>query len=145
MDKTVFLMGGRYTSEKIRPLLNEVIEKHITEYGANSFFVGHRGNFDRICLGALRELKEKYPSIMLYLVEPYALTKPKAEAPQGFELYYPEIERVPLPLAIVEANKQMVKTSDYLIICPSGAGNSKRICEYAQRREKKGLIKVTVL
>ena len=111
MSAKVFLIGGRYTNEKIRPLLYEAIEKHIIEYGVNSFFVGHRGNFDRICLGVLRELKEKYPSIMLYQVEPYALTKSKTEAPEGFELYYPEIERVPLSLAIVEANKQMIKTA----------------------------------
>ena len=93
----------------------------------------------------LRELREKYPSIKLYQVEPYALTQPNAEAPQGFELYYPEIERVPLPLAIVEANKQMVKTCGYLIICPSAVGNSRKIMEMAKKREKKGLIKVTVI
>lgn len=141
----VFLMGGRFTSEKIRPLLYKAIEKHITEYGANTYYVGHRGNFDRMCMGVLKELKEKYPSIMLYLVEPYALSQPKIEAPQGFELYYPEIEKVPLRLAIVQANKYMVQHSDYLVICPSAVGNSRRLLEFAQRREKKGLIKVTVI
>ena len=82
---------------------------------------------------------------MLYLVEPYALTQPNAEAPKGFALFYPEIEKVPLPLAIVEVNKQMVKTSDYLIICPSAVGNNRKLLEFAQKREKKGLIKVTVI
>ncbi len=141
----VFLMGGRFTSEKIRPLLYEAIEKHITEYGANSFFVGSRGAFDSLAIGVLRELKEQYPHIMLYQIEPYALTKPNAEAPQGFALYYPNIEKVPLPLAIVEANKQIVKTSDYLIICPSAVGNSRKLLEFAQKREKKGLIKITLI
>ena len=138
-------MGGRYTSEKVRLPLKAAIEKHINEYGANAFYVGHRGNFDRMCMGILSEVKEKYPSIMLYQVEPYALSQPKIEAPQGFALYYPEIEHVPLPLAIVQANRYMVKNSDYLIACPSAAGNSRKICEYAQRREKKGLLKVTLL
>ena len=81
----------------------------------------------------LRELREKYPSIKLYLVEPYALSQPKIEAPQGFALYYPNIENVPLPLVIVEANKQMVKTCDYLIICPSAVGNSRKIMEMAKK------------
>ena len=133
----VFLMGGRYTSSKAEQPLKQAIEKHRTEYGANSFFVGHRGNFDRMCMGVLRELKEKYQNIMLYQVEPYALTQPNAEAPQGFELYYPEIEKVPLPLAIVEANKQMVKTCDYLIICPSAVGNSRKIMEMAKKKREK--------
>ena len=88
-------------------------------------------------MGVLRELKEKYQNIMLYQVEPYALTQPNAEAPQGFELYYPEIEKVPLPLAIVEANKQMVKTCDYLIICPSAVGNSRKIMEMAKKKREK--------
>lgn len=82
---------------------------------------------------------------MLYQVEPYALTQSKIEVPQGFEIYYPEIEHVPLPLAIVQANRYMVKNSDYLIISPSAVGNSRKICEYAQKREKKGLIKITVI
>ena len=145
MSSRVFLIGSRYTSEKIRPLLSTSIEKHITGYGANSLYVGYRGDFDRMCLGVLRQLKEKYPSIMLYLVEPYAFSQPKIEAPQGFALYYPNIENVPLPLAIVEANKQMVKTCDYLIICPSAVGNSRKIMEMAKKIEKKGLIKVTVI
>ena len=82
---------------------------------------------------------------MLYQVEPYALTKPNAEAPKGFALYYPEIEKVPLKLAIVQANMYMLQHSNYLIICPSAVGNSRKILEMAKKREKKGLIKVTVI
>lgn len=39
----------------------------------------------------------------------------------------------------------MVQHSDYLIICPSAVGNPRKIFEMAQKREKKGLIKVTVI
>ena len=38
----------------------------------------------------------------------------------------------------------MIEHSDFLIANP-GIGNSRKIVEYAQRREKKGLIKVTTL
>ncbi len=138
-------MGGRYTSDKVREPLKEAIEKHIIEYGANAFYVGYRGNFDRMCIGVLRELREKNHSIILYIVEPYALTKPKIEAPQGFTLFYPEIEHVPLPYAIVSSNRYMVQYCEYLIICPSAVGNSRKIVEFAQRREKQGLIKITLL
>ena len=61
MSSRVFLIGSRYTSEKIRPLLSTAIEKHITEYGANAFYVGHRGNFDRICFGVFKGIKRKIP------------------------------------------------------------------------------------
>ena len=38
----------------------------------------------------------------------------------------------------------MVQHSDYLISYP-GTGNSRKLVDYAQGREKKGLIKVTLI
>ena len=54
------------------------------------------------------------------------------------------LEKVPMRYAIVQANRYMVQHSDYLIAYP-GMGNSRKIVEYAQGREKKGLIKVTLI
>ena len=48
--------------------------------------------------------------------------------------------------AIVQANSYMIQKSDYLIsYCHDIARNTQRFVEYAQRREKKGLIKITLL
>ena len=92
------------------------------------------------------ELKKRYPDIVLYLLAPYALTQ-KRDVPVNFDgSFYPEgLEKVPFRYAIVQANKYMVQNSDYLISYCHHIGNTRNIVEYAQRREKKGLIKVTLL
>lgn len=143
--KSCFFIGSRYTSEDIKVLLEKAIEKHIREYYVTTFTVGHYGNFDRMVIWALREAKKRHADIKLYLLAPYALTQ-KIEIPKGFDdsLYPDGLEKVPFRLAIIQANRYMVKNSDYLISYP-GFGNSRRILEYAQSLEKRGLIKVTLL
>ena len=145
-DKTCFFIGNRHAPSNIKEQLAEVIEKHITEYGVTSFTVGHYGNFDSMVIGVLREVKKRHTDIELYLLSPYALTQ-KTEVPNGFDgtLYPDGLERVPLKVAIPQANRYMVQNSDYLIAYSHYIGNTRNIVEYAQRLEKKGLIKVTLL
>lgn len=140
-------MGNRHAPTSIKEHLTAVVEQHITEYGVTTLIVGRYGDFDSLARGVLRELKKSYPDIKLYLLAPYALDQ-KTETPEGFDgTMYPEgMETVPKPLAIVQANRKMIECSDYLIsYCHYTTGNTHKIVEYAQRREKKGLIKVTLL
>ena len=143
--KTCFFIGSRHATSHIQPQLAEAVEKHITEYCVTTFTVGHYGGFDSLVISVLKETKKQYPHIKLYLLAPYALSQNR-ETPEWFNgTFYPEgLERVPLRYAIVQANRHMIQHSDYLISYP-GVGNSRRIVEYAQRLEKKGLIKVTLL
>lgn len=144
-EKSCFFIGSRYSSGDIREQVVEVVEKHIVEYGVTTFTVGHYGDFDILVRGVLREVKERHANIKLYLLAPYALNQ-KRDVPERFNgTYYPEgLEKVPFRYAIVKANRLMVETSDYLIAHP-GFGNSRTLVEYAQKREKKGLIKVTLV
>ena len=144
---TCFFIGSRHAPSSIKEVLIEVTEKHITDYNVTTFTVGHYGGFDSLVISALKELKKKYTNINLYLLFPYALTQKSIEIPDGFSSIYPDgLEHVPLRLAIVQANMLSVRANDYLIAYPSAVGNSRKICEYAQKLEKKGLIKkVTVL
>ena len=143
--KTCFFIGSRHTPSRIQPQLAEAVDKHIIEYGVTSFTVGHYGSFDSLVIGVLNEAKKQYSHIKLYLLAPYALNQNR-EASEGFDgTFYPEgLEKVPMRYAIVQANRYMVQNSNYLISYP-GVGNSRKIVEYAQGREKKGLIKVTLL
>ncbi len=82
---------------------------------------------------------------MLQLVLPYHPVERPIEAPDGYDgTYYPEgLEIVPRQYAIVQANKIMVDTSDWLVAyVRHGASNSKKMLEYAQRRAMKGLIQI---
>lgn len=139
-------MGNRHTPSSIREQLIEVVKQHITEYGVNTFTVGHYGGFDYMVQGVLSEAKTRHTDIELYLLAPYALTQ-KRDIPESFDgSFYPEgLEKVPFRYAIVQANKYMIQNSDYLITYCHHIGNTRNIVEYAQRREKKGLIKVTLL
>lgn len=139
-------MGNRHTPSSITDQLTEAVKRHITEYGVTTFTVGRYGNFDSLVTGVLRDLKKQYTNIKLYLLAPYALTQ-KTDVPIDFDgTFFPEgLEKVPLRYAIVQANKYMVQHSNYLITYCHHVGNTRNIVEYAQRREKKGLIKVTLL
>lgn len=140
-------MGNRYAPQSIKGELAEIIEQHITDYGVNTFIVGKYGNFDQLAKGVLRESKHKHADIELLLLAPYALIQP-VDTPEGFDgaLFPDGLETVPKLLAIVQANKFMVERSEYLIAyCRNPAGNTQKIVDYAKRREKKGLIKVTLL
>lgn len=145
-DKTCFFIGNRHTPNSIKEQLIEVVEQHITEYGVTTFIVGRYGNFDSMVSVVLRKAKKKYTDIKLYLLAPYALNQ-KIESPTDFDgtLYPDGLEKVPKPYAIVQANRYMVQRSDYLIAYCKHIGNTHNIVTYAQRREKKGLIKVTLL
>ena len=145
--KTCFFIGNRHSPDSIRQQLVEVVEKHIEEYAVTTFTVGHYGSFDKLVTKVLQEAKKVHPNIQLYLLAPYALIQKKIETPDGFDgtLYPDGLEKVPFRLAIVQANRYMVKNSDYLITYSHGVGNTRNIVEYAQKREKKGLIKVTML
>lgn len=144
-EKTCFFIGSRYASSNITEQLVAAIERHIIEYSVTTFTVGRYGQFDSLVREVLRKAKKRYPNIELYLLAPYALNQ-NLILPQDFDgTLYPEgLEKVPYRYAIVQANRYMVERSDYLIAYP-GHGNSRNIVEYAQRREKRGLIKVTLL
>ena len=145
-SKTCFLIGNRNTPHIIKERLADVVKKHIVEYGVTTYIVGNYGDFDRIVQGVLREVKERHPNISLYLLAPYALNQ-KVYTPIGFDgTFYPNgFEKVPFRLAIVEANRKMIEQSKYLISYCHHIGNTRKIVEYALKREERGLIKVTLL
>lgn len=142
-SKTCFFIGNRHAPSDIKGQLIKVVEQHITEYGVDTFTVGHYGEFDHIVQSVLRELKKHHESIKLYLLTPYALTQ-KKDIPEGFNgSFYPEgLETVPMRYAIVQANRYMINKSDYLIAYCHHIGNTRNFVEYARRR---GLIKITLL
>lgn len=145
-NKTCFFIGNRHTPNSIKQQLVEVVEKHITEYGVTIFTVGHYGSFDSLVKEVLREAKKNHSDIELYILAPYALSQ-RIETPEGFDgTFYPEgLEFVPKRYAIVQANYYMIQHSGYLISYCRHISNTRNFVEYAQRREKKGLIKVTLL
>ena len=144
--KSCFFIGHREANESLLPKLESEIERLITEEQVRYFYVGGYGGFDGIAATAVKKVKKKYSDITLMLVLPYHPAERPIEKPPGYDgTYYPEgLEKTPRPFAITKANQRMVDTCEWLVCyVRHGASNSRNLLEYAQRREKKGLIKIT--
>ena len=127
------------------PILIQVVEKHISEYGVTEFVVGGYGGFDHLAARAVILLKKQYPQITLSLLIPYHPAERPIETPAGFNnTYYPPgMEKVPRKLAIVRANRYMVDHVDYLIAYVwHPASNARDLVEYAEKRSHSSSIKV---
>ena len=144
-SKSCFFMGHREADEQLLPRLGLTIERLIAEENVRYFYVGGYGGFDRIAAAAVKHAKQKYPDITLMLVLPYHPADRPTDTPNGFDgTYYPDgLESTPRRYAIVRTNRIMVDTCDLLVsYVRHGASNSRNLLEYAQRREKKGLIQI---
>lgn len=143
--QSCYFIGHRESDERLLPVLTETIQQLISKEDVRYFYVDGYGGFNRIAGLAVKEVKKQNADITLHLVLPYHPAERTVEAPDGYDgTYYPEgQENVPRQYAIVRVNKIMVEISDWLIAyVRHGASNSRKILEYAQRREKKGLIHV---
>ena len=147
-SKSCFFIGHREASEALYPVLQEAVETHITEYGVREFVVGHYGGFDRLAARSVKEAKKRHPEIALFLLLPYHPAECPIDVPKGFDsTYYPPgMENVPRRLAIVRANRYMVDHTDYLIAYVwHQCSNTFELLEHAQARERRGLMKVTLV
>ena len=110
------------------------------------FIVGHYGNFDCLAAKAVIAAKKLHPEITLSLLIPYHPAERPIKKPNGFDnTYYPPgMEHVPRKFAILQANRYMVDHVDFLIAYAGHpASNARELVEYAERKAKKGILKIT--
>ena len=135
--KSCFFIGHREADERLLPCLISTIEKLVSQEKVTCFYVGGYGGFDRVAAGAVKQIKKRYPEVMLIRVLPYHPAERPIETPYGFDgtCYPAGMEKVPRRYAIVQANKRMVDHVDWLVayVC-HGASNSRKVLEYAQKR-----------
>ena len=146
--KSCFFIGHREASKEIYPLLYAAVEQHIVEYGVTEFIVGHYGGFDRLAASAVKEAKRYHPGVRLILLLPYHPAERPIPTPDGFDstFYPPGMESVPRKIAIVRANRYVVDHVDYLIAYVwHPASNARELVEYAQKRQQKSGIQITLL
>lgn len=146
--KSCFFIGHREASSEILPALTEAIEQHIVDYDVTEFIVGNYGGFDRMVAKTVIAAKERHPQITLSMLTPYHPAERPIELPRGFDntFYPPGMEKVPRRFAIIQANRYVVDHVDYLIAYVwHPASNARELLEYAQKREQRNLISVTVL
>lgn len=136
MSKVAFFGHRRYDYEKyterIRGRIEELVEK-----GANEFYNGFRGDFDKICAKIVFGLKNDYPHIKNVLVLSYRPAE-NFSLPQYFdESVYLLEGPVPPRFAIWRTNRKVVELVDFVV---SGVvfsyGGAKEACDYAKRKNK---------
>lgn len=142
-SKICFMFGNHDTPSSARELLEGSVELHIIDDGVAEFIVGQYGNFDRMAAAVVMDMKKKYPHIKLTLLTPYYPT----EVPEGYDSsLFPEgQEFVPKPIAIVAANHYMIDNADHVICYVTHRGNSLLLYSRAEKREKKGELKIEEL
>ena len=144
-EATCFFIGHREAGDELLPTLTEAVERHITEYSVTSFIVGRYGNFDKLAARAVIDAKKRHPEVTLTLLLPYHPFDRPTPTPKDFDgtFYPPGMETVPKRVAIVRANRYMLKNSSHLIAYAwHPASNARKLVEYAKAREKKGTIRV---
>lgn len=135
--KSCFMFGHGDCPDSILPKIEEAIEHHYSELNIRCFYVGSRGRFDRLAATAAKRVKQRHPSLQLYLLLAYHPGERAITLTDGFDhSYYPPLENVPRRYAIVRANRYMIDVSDSVICYVAHLGNSRNLLEYAQQRQK---------
>jgi len=119
------------------------VERHYLELGVKQFYVGGYGMFDSLAASAVKEVKRYHAEICLYLLLPYHPAERHIDIPFGFDgTFHPPLINVPRKYAIVKSNRYMIETCDTIICHVSHIGNTRKLLEFARRREEKGLVYV---
>lgn len=136
-----FMMGyhdcpDHYFNYLMSPLMTLTGLHNVTE-----FYVGRRGNFDRLAAQAVQLLKRNHPEIRLILLEPY----PRRDfvLPEGFDSVCIPPDARSDRYAIVRMNRHMADTVEYMLTCADGRGtNTDRLLQYVRPRVFSGDLQV---
>ncbi len=125
--------GHRDAPQAIMPRLRAAVAMLI-EQGADTFFVGNHGDFDRMVRAVLQEQQVLHPSIRWAVALAYLPT-----APGDYPTVYPEgVESSPPRFAIDARNRWMLAQADIVVtyVCRSfgGAATNKRRAQRQGRR-----------
>lgn len=106
-----------------------------------NFYLGGYGNFDNFALKCATKYKQSHKNSKLVFITPYLdewLNKRRDVLKKYYdEIIYPEIENVPLKLAIIKRNEWMIDKADYLIVyVRTHYGGAYRTLLYAHKHKK---------
>ncbi len=132
------------TSNRTKEIVKEQLRTLIEESESTVCYLGFRGDFDRLCAYACRELKQSYTGMELVYVTPYrSLSEQrKIEELRRCGLcdtsVYPPLEAIPPRFAISKRNEWMMKQADVILVYVNrhygGAYQSLRIAKSQKKR-----------
>ena len=132
----VTFCGHRQVEEErlVRSWLEATVAGLIQK-GADEFYLGGYGGFDRMALSVVNHAKEERPWLRSALVLPYLDRKIAAE--EYDHTIYPPLETVPTRFAILKRNRWMVDKADVIVAYVIHEwGGAAATLRYAESREK---------
>ena len=133
----VTFVGHREISEepKVRRWLEETVSE-LTHEGADTFYLGGYGQFDRLAASVVWAEKARNPQICSYLVIPYP--DRSYDTAQYDGTVYPPLESVPRRYAIAKRNEYMIQWSDVVVAYVRYPfGGAAATLRYAEQRKKR--------
>ena len=132
-----YLFGQRDTPNEKRSTLYQAIEHLVTNRHIKHFILGNQGNFDRIALDALRQIKQNYPFVRYQIILAYYPLKPITNLLKEETIFPAELATIPKRFAISHRNLLMLKQSS-IVLCyaPYSYGNSAQLLTKAQHLKK---------
>lgn len=106
--------GNRDCPDEVRPLLKKCILDLQRKEEISFFYLGSQGNFDRMALGVLKELRNEGVTVEYAVVLPYHPSVCKS-CDMGESMYPEEMEGIHPKYAISRRNEWMLKQSEYVI------------------------------
>jgi uncharacterized phage-like protein YoqJ len=136
----VMFCGHKEISEpdKLQRWLVETVEALI-QRGADTFYLGGYGAFDRLAANVVWSKKRLYPSVQSILVLPYL--DRAVDATDYDSTIYPPLENVPRRFAISRRNEWMVDHSDVVVAYVTHEwGGAATTLRYAKRKHKEIIL-----
>lgn len=136
MEQFCFLFGHSDAPEKLTASLYRIAEQHYLQHCIRNFVVGNHGQFDRLAIRTIVQLKKQHPTIRLLLLTPNLATMSPMSLPEGIdECFYPDgMESVPPRYAILRANQAMLKKATTVICYAYHTGNAYNLWTKAVKR-----------
>lgn len=136
MSAVTFCGHGEVSDySEVRQWLYHAVEQEI-QSGADLFYIGDYGGFDRMATDVVWELKKRFPNITSVLVLAYLDRVVDAE--HYDETTYPPLETVPKRFAISKRNQWMVDQSDTVIAYVlHDWGGAAQTLKFALRKQKR--------
>ena len=115
MVRTCCFFGHKDTPEAVKEDLYTAIERLVTAYDVDTFYVGNQGLFDAYVRSALRQLQKQYPHVHYAVVLAY-MPGSVNEYEDHSDTMLPEgIEAVHPRYAIDWRNRWMLRESQYVV------------------------------
>lgn len=131
--RSCFMFGHGDCPDRILSRLEDALEQAYLQDNVRMFYVGNRGNFDRLATIAAKRLKKRYSDLHLCLLLAYHPVERNIDLSEGFDnSFYPPLENVPRKYAIVKANQYMAETVDIIVCYVAHFGNARNLLDYVK-------------